>query len=127
MMANFIQKLTRNKSTLRIFANLKTPPNLPKPTPTFISTYNPILFLDPKAAEYEKPTLNFPVFPSFPFGYCLNPMSSNGFDQLNAIEADEVETDDARTIWADSVKKKRKKKMNKHKYKKLRKRLRRKT
>ncbi|KAJ0047857.1 hypothetical protein Pint_15594 [Pistacia integerrima] len=48
--------------------------------------------------------------------------------KLKVIEAEkEVETDDARTIWADSVKKKRKKKMNKHKYKKLRKRLRRKT
>ena len=42
-------------------------------------------------------------------------------------KSEHVESDDARTIWADSVKKKRKRKMNKHKYKKLRKRLRRKT
>ncbi|CAB4280654.1 unnamed protein product [Prunus armeniaca] len=57
----------------------------------------------------------------------MNPISSTGFEQLGAFEAVEVESDDARTIWADSVKKKRKKKMNKHKYKKLRKRLRRKS
>jgi hypothetical protein len=35
----------------------------------------------------------------------------------------EEDVDDSRTLWADSVKKKRKKKMNKHKYQKLRKRL----
>ncbi|XP_021807683.1 uncharacterized protein LOC110751516 [Prunus avium] len=44
----------------------------------------------------------------------MNPISSTGFEQLGAFEAVEVESDDARTIWADSVKKKRKKKMNKH-------------
>ncbi|MED6142800.1 hypothetical protein PIB30_000999 [Stylosanthes scabra] len=62
------------------------------------------------------------VFPSFPFGFFLDPThpiippspaDSHGGD------------DDSGKLWADSVKKKRKRKMNKHKYKKLRKRMRR--
>ncbi|ESR53221.1 DUF1713 domain-containing protein [Citrus sinensis] len=121
-MANIIHKLTRNKSTLRIFKNL------PKPTPSLTNTSNPIIFVNPTASENDNSIQSFRFYPSFPFGYCLNPISSTGFCQLNAIDAGVVETDnDATTVWADSVKKKRKKKMNKHKYKKLRKRLRRKT
>ncbi|KAL5748234.1 hypothetical protein ACOSP7_025268 [Xanthoceras sorbifolium] len=123
-MANLIYKLARTRSSVRIFTNLKTLPELPKPTPT---PFNPILGLDPTSTDNRKSTQKFQFYPSFPFGYCLNPIPSSGYDQLKAVEAEEVESDDARTIWADSVKKKRKKKMNKHKYKKLRKRLRRKT
>ncbi|KDO69423.1 hypothetical protein CISIN_1g035601mg, partial [Citrus sinensis] len=92
------------------------------------NTSNPIIFVNPTASENDNSIQSFRFYPSFPFGYCLNPISSTGFSQLNAIDAGVVETDDdATTVWADSVKKKRKKKMNKHKYKKLRKRLRRKT
>ncbi|KAJ0104663.1 hypothetical protein Patl1_18192 [Pistacia atlantica] len=127
-MANLFQKLSRNKSNLRIFTCHKIPLNFPKFIPPLINTNNPILFSDPSTTDSAVSTQKLQFFPSFPFGYCLNPISSCGFDQLKVIEAEkEVETDDARTIWADSVKKKRKKKMNKHKYKKLRKRLRRKT
>ncbi|KAF7819492.1 DUF1713 domain protein [Senna tora] len=64
------------------------------------------------------------IFPSFPFGFYLNPVSSSGFCSPDAKEDG---LDDSRTMWADSVKKKRKKKMNKHKYQKLRKRMRRQT
>ncbi|KAK2664474.1 hypothetical protein Ddye_003048 [Dipteronia dyeriana] len=127
-MANLIHKLTRTRSTsLRIFSNLKTLPEFPKPIPTLFNTNNPILSFDPTTIDDPKSPQHFQFYPSFPFGYCLNPISSSGFDQLKAVDAEEVESEEARTIWADSVKKKRKKKMNKHKYKKLRKRLRRKT
>ena len=126
-MANFIYKLSRTRSSLRIYSNLKTLPELPKPTSTSFNTINPILSLDPTTTDNPVFAQKFQFYPSFPFGYCLNPISSSGFDQLKVDETEEVESDDARTIWADSVKKKRKKKMNKHKYKKLRKRLRRQT
>lgn len=60
------------------------------------------------------------IYPSFSFGYLLNPVWPSGLGS-------EPELEHPGMMWADSVKKKRKKKMNKHKYKKLRKRLRRKT
>ena len=124
-MANLFYKLTRTRLTsLRIFSNLKTLPELPKPT---LFNNNPIISLDPTTTDDPKSPQHFQFYPSFPFGYCLNPISPSEFDQLKAIEAKEVESEDARTIWADSVKKKRKKKMNKHKYKKLRKRISRQT
>ncbi|KAH9791087.1 DUF1713 domain-containing protein [Citrus sinensis] len=65
-------------------------------------------------------------YPSFPFGFFLDPILSTG---SILSEPDDVVSDDVleTVVWADSVKKKRKKKMNKHKYKKLRKRLRRQT
>ncbi|KAL3526112.1 hypothetical protein ACH5RR_014484 [Cinchona calisaya] len=65
-------------------------------------------------------------FPSFSFGFFLNPNSSSGFIKTD-VDGCGSEEEDSRTIWADSVKKKRKRKMNKHKLRKLRKRLRRKT
>ncbi|KAK9104292.1 hypothetical protein Scep_021136 [Stephania cephalantha] len=64
------------------------------------------------------------IYPNFPFGYCLNPIISTGSDPFEEIVGGGSGSDEAGTIWADSVKKKRKKKMNKHKYRKLRKRLR---
>lgn len=129
-MANLFQKFSRNKSTLRIFTNHKAPLAFPKLTPPLINTNNPVLFSDPPTTDNAISTQKLQFFPNYPFGYCLNPISSTGFDRLKVIGAEkevEADADDARTIWADSVKKKRKKKMNKHKYKKLRKRLRRKT
>lgn len=126
-MANLIHRLHKNKSVLRIFTNLKTLPELPKPTPNLMDTSNPVLVLDSTTADDSKATQKYQFYPSFPFGYCMNPVSSFGMDESKFIEKEDMETDDATTVWADSVKKKRKKKMNKHKYKKLRKRLRRKT
>ncbi|KAK9926760.1 hypothetical protein M0R45_023973 [Rubus argutus] len=128
-MASLARRLTRNTSSLRTHL-------FPKPTPSLISHLGPP---KPQHADNQVPhwgPISFdkvefsqspPIFPSFPFGYCLNPISPIGSDQLGVCEAGEVESDDARTIWADSVKKKRKRKMNKHKLRKLRKSLRRKT
>lgn len=137
-MASFLHKLNKNTQSLRTVTSLKTH-LFPKPTPSVISHHshlghpkpecseNPVPHLGPSSFHNVETSNSFPIFPNFPFGYCMNPISSTGFEQLGAFEAVEVESDDARTIWADSVKKKRKKKMNKHKYKKLRKRLRRKS
>lgn len=67
------------------------------------------------------------VYPSFSFGYFLDPIMPSGLVQSQMVMPVEADTEHPGMVWADSVKKKRKKKMNKHKYKKLRKRLRRKT
>ena len=64
------------------------------------------------------------IFPSFPFGFASKPVFENGF---LSHESEDAALEDSRTLWADSVKKKRKRKMNKHKYQKLRKRMRRQT
>jgi hypothetical protein len=126
-----ISKTTPTTPSLRIITStLKTPqlsdPNyltaattshLPSTKKSDFSK-NPIPLLNPIPTQDVKP-LQF-YYPSFPFGFCLNPISATGFGQVKAMEED---VDDSRTLWADSVKKKRKKKMNKHKYQKLRKRL----
>ncbi|KAJ9140233.1 hypothetical protein P3X46_030905 [Hevea brasiliensis] len=136
-MGSLINKLAKKTTpSLRIIATaIKTPllfnPVLHSAKPDFIN--NSIPPCDSPAIE-NNPILQSPTkplqfyYPNFPFGYCLNPFSMTGSDQLKAIGADSTgnDADDARIMWADSVKKKRKKKMNKHKYKKLRKRLRRK-
>ncbi|KAK9675500.1 hypothetical protein RND81_11G010700 [Saponaria officinalis] len=70
---------------------------------------------------------NLQIYPSFSFGYFLNPVLPSGSGQFQVGMPVGDETEHSGMMWADSVKKKRKKKMNKHKYKKLRKRLRRKT
>jgi len=67
------------------------------------------------------------IYPSFSFGYFLDPIVPSGLIQSQMVMPVEADMEHPGMIWADSVKKKRKKKMNKHKYKKLRKRLRRKT
>ncbi|KAJ8451579.1 hypothetical protein Cgig2_018213 [Carnegiea gigantea] len=64
------------------------------------------------------------IYPSFSFGYFLDPIVPSGLIQSQMVMAVEADMEHPAMIWADSVKKKRKKKMNKHKYKKLRKRLR---
>lgn len=84
---------------------------------------NPLLgFLDKEKTLTFNPPIQ--IFPSFPYGYFMKPVSPPGFHQW---EADEALDSSTTTVWADSVKKKRKRKMNKHKYKKLRKSLRRKS
>nr|CAD1839170.1 unnamed protein product [Ananas comosus var. bracteatus] len=68
------------------------------------------------------------IYPTFPHFVDLPTISISrcvGSDVEDGGDCDDRGGD--RTVWADSVKKKRKRKMNKHKLKKLRKRLRRKT
>ncbi|KAK9277371.1 hypothetical protein L1049_006914 [Liquidambar formosana] len=138
-MANALQKLIRKPSYQRIITcfNHQKPPDVVAPPSLYqfqISqtklednkhNLNPILC----SPTNEKLTHHHPlqIYPSFPFGYCLNPISPSGFDPSHPLKAEWVESDESRMVWADSVKKKRKKKMNKHKYKKLRKSLRRQT
>ncbi|MBA0563563.1 hypothetical protein Golob_008536 [Gossypium lobatum] len=135
-MAYLMHKLFKNKSTQRFILSLKTPQHqhrLSKLSPSLIpqQTHHFSLIQPENSLENDKSTEPLKLYPSFPFGYLLNPVSSIGFDPMAIMEVEEgeVETEDdnAGKVWADSVKKKRKKKMNKHKYKKLRKRLRRKT
>lgn len=136
-MANLVHKFAKNRPSLRFFTALNTH-LVPKPEPSLNSHHTH--FVTPKLDFIEAPIFSTSgdkveigpyqcsqIFPSFPFGYCLNPIPSTGSENFGVGEVEGVETtEDARTVWADSVKKKRKKKMNKHKYKKLRKRLRRK-
>ncbi|KAG4178699.1 hypothetical protein ERO13_A10G059400v2 [Gossypium hirsutum] len=135
-MAYLMHELLKNKSTQRFILSLKTPQHqhqLSKVSPSLIpqQTHHFSLIQPENSLENDKSTEPSKLYPSFPFGYLLNPISSSGFDTMAImeVEEEEVETEDdnAGKAWADSVKKKRKKKMNKHKYKKLRKRLRRKT
>lgn len=126
-----ISKTTPTIPSLRIITSTLKTPQLSDPnylTATTTSPFpgttksdfsnNPIPLLNAIPTQDVKP-LQF-YYLNFPFGFCLNPISATGFGQLKAMEED---VDDSRTLWADSVKKKRKKKMNKHKYQKLRKRL----
>ncbi|KAL6174968.1 hypothetical protein ACLB2K_051612 [Fragaria x ananassa] len=124
-MASLVRRLARNTSSIRTHL-------FPKPQPYPVTHQNHLG--PPKSAYTELPhlgpvrvdkvELSLPGFPSFPFGFCLNPIAQIGSRRLG----DGVGSDDeAGTIWADSVKKKRKRKMNKHKLRKLRKSLRRKT
>ncbi|CAB4275351.1 unnamed protein product [Prunus armeniaca] len=132
-MASTIQRVLRRSQPTRIIDalhNAAAPnlilhqPNLDQtnPDPHQILNLSPLLVV-PKTQNFGSYGFSH-IFPSFPFGICLNPISSSG---LVSSEAEEVEFDDSRKVWADSVKKKRKRKMNKHKYRKLRKRLQRQT
>lgn len=137
-MAGVLHKFLKKPSALRIITrfNDTQPSNLVAPfafRQTHLSEsipdypYNPSHILD--SLENDKPTNPQPsqIYPSFPFGYYLNHVSPTMFDLMESEDAEDVGSGDTRSVWADSVKKKRKRKMNKHKYKKLRKRLRRKT
>ncbi|MFS8030697.1 hypothetical protein Hanom_Chr17g01537141 [Helianthus anomalus] len=88
------------------------------------NTQNPFL----ESCSDDKSTLfnRLHIYPSFSFGYFLNPISSTGSLDFKTEEGPDTDGSGSSTgmIWADSVKKKRKKKMNKHKLKKLKKRLR---
>ncbi|KAJ8752044.1 hypothetical protein K2173_001070 [Erythroxylum novogranatense] len=120
---NFIKRTSTSSSqSLRIIGTTLRPWQLNPPIKSQPDNF-PEYLLNHAIINSHKPTKVYQYsYPSFPFGSYLNPIHATGFD-LN----DDIEGDDARTVWADSVKKKRKKKMNKHKYKKLRKRLRRKS
>ncbi|OVA17624.1 protein of unknown function DUF1713 [Macleaya cordata] len=136
-MAGVVHKLLRKSSLPRIITtfnnhqslNLSAPlvplqPHLSKIKPDDPCNLNPPL--DSLNRDKINSSQALQIYPSFSFGYFLNPISPNGlFDQMETEEVDGSSED--KVVWADSVKKKRKKKMNKHKYKKLRKRLRRQT
>ncbi|KAK7381046.1 hypothetical protein VNO78_33570 [Psophocarpus tetragonolobus] len=123
-MASTLQKLLRKPPLppFRFITLLNPNPN-PNPNPSQ-QPQNPILTLfhpqQPSSTlqHFDAPTV---IFPSFPFGFFPKPVFESGFGSPD----DGVVEEDSRTLWADSVKKKRKKKMNKHKYQKLRKRMRR--
>ncbi|OIW06429.1 hypothetical protein TanjilG_05200 [Lupinus angustifolius] len=125
-MASALQKLVRKlPSTPTRFITSLHPSSQP-PNP-----FNPIIHLHPESHSLIPPTetpdqsnASTIIFPSFPFGFSSKPIFDSGFC---SPEVKEEGLEDSRTIWADSVKKKRKKKMNKHKYQKLRKRMRRQT
>ncbi|KAK1312945.1 hypothetical protein QJS10_CPA06g01253 [Acorus calamus] len=96
------------------------PPNPPSP---HLPLQTPV---KPPTNDERIPPVHPPlIYPSFSFGCFLDPIRPTSSDDGGGVTGDEDDVD--RTVWADSVKKKRKKKMNKHKYKKLRKRLRRQT
>ncbi|KAI3995895.1 hypothetical protein MKX01_017092 [Papaver californicum] len=135
-MAAFLHKLLKKNSQIKtITTNLKTPFQSNLSTPIFQShlidckpnteSVNdlkiPILFSPNNENALSRSQL---FYPSFPFGCFLNP---NFITQIKMNDEVEEVREDEKTVWADSVKKKRKKKMNKHKLKKLRKRLRRQT
>ncbi|KAI4343675.1 hypothetical protein L6164_010996 [Bauhinia variegata] len=137
-MANLIHKLSRNSNSLRVISTINAPV-FSEPTTSLIShkihldttkpyfTNNPIPFWGLSGENKANSSQSLQFVPNFPFGYCFAPVISTEYEKVGVSETQNVEPDDARTVWADSVKKKRKRKMNKHKYKKLRKRLRRKT
>ncbi|GMP30191.1 hypothetical protein CsSME_00004966 [Camellia sinensis var. sinensis] len=133
-MASLLQKLLRNQSPNTIIYTFNKP-QLQNLIPTLLTHlhHEPHLGetrphhpcnVDPSKTGDSNPPHSTPIFPSFPIGFSLNPIISTGFVPS---DGGDVVYDDATTIWADSVKKKRKRKMNKHKYKKLRKRLRKRT
>ncbi|KAI3787265.1 hypothetical protein L1987_41613 [Smallanthus sonchifolius] len=126
-MSQIFHKILRkpfNGGTIRSFLNHQNP------TPPLIThlvhqlqpnTQNP----PPESSSDDKSTHfnRSHIYPSFSFGYFLNPISSTGFPDSKDLELDGSGSGNG-MMWADSVKKKRKKKMNKHKLKKLKKRLR---
>ncbi|KAK6928423.1 Mitochondrial mRNA-processing protein COX24, C-terminal [Dillenia turbinata] len=132
-MTSLLQKLLRKSAppNPKLLASLTNPQTL-NLTPPLITRESHLIYHDPNPnpqnpffslpqTEISKSSFSSLIFPSYPFGYFLNPISSTG------SVSEEQEEYEKETIWADSVKKKRKRKMNKHKYKKLRKRLRRQT
>ncbi|KAH7670654.1 hypothetical protein IHE45_10G042300 [Dioscorea alata] len=125
-MASLLRRLFKKPHLhpLRFLPSLQNP-HLPHPPP-FLNP-SPIPNSDPNPNPNPNPPNCFPIYPSFPHWPHLEPISISGFDPSSIHGGAESTDADERTVWADSVKKKRKKKMNKHKYRKLRKRLRRQT
>ncbi|XAR58241.1 hypothetical protein NMG60_11026656 [Bertholletia excelsa] len=119
-MASLLQRLLRRQSANSIISAFsKSRPTLIPPVVTHFHQWPHLgetkQFCPNSRVTDSIPPHSTPIFPSFPFGLFLNPISSFGLPS---------DTDgEGQTIWADSVKRKRKKKMNKHKYRKLRKRL----
>ncbi|MCL7051762.1 hypothetical protein MKW94_024111 [Papaver nudicaule] len=137
-MATFLHKLLKKNSQIKIItSNFKTPFQSNLSTPIFQSHLTDLKPNTDSVNDLKNPILFTPnnedtalsrsqmFYPSFPFGYFLNPNSTTQIKMNEEVE--EVSSEDEKTVWADSVKKKRKKKMNQHKLKKLRKRLRRQT
>ncbi|KAF5746911.1 hypothetical protein HS088_TW06G01087 [Tripterygium wilfordii] len=132
-MASTLPKLFRRSVDARLIASLLDS-QFPKLIPSL--TVRPQIHLGAKIGyrdtSNDRPFLGLPkadalthvqsslFYPSFLYGFCLNPISLNGFIES---EGNEEVSSDSGAVWADSVKKKRKKKMNKHKYQKLRKRI----
>ncbi|XLU61997.1 hypothetical protein S245_021206, partial [Arachis hypogaea] len=131
-MASGLQKiLTRSTANTRFLATSlqrvsQVPPLKPSEpqTPSIQLPFPPIHPIP--ETEYFTASCSPVIFPSFPFGFFLNPIPSIGTPSP-ADSHGGCGDDDSGKLWADSVKKKRKRKMNKHKYKKLRKRMRRQT
>ncbi|XP_061374034.1 uncharacterized protein LOC133316311 [Gastrolobium bilobum] len=125
-MASALQKLLRKSlpPTTR-FINGFNPSQAPNPIVSLHRechrpTTEPSPVMEP--LPFESSSCSTVIFPSFPFGFSSKPILASGFC---FPEVEDPGLEDSRTVWADSVKKKRKKKMNKHKYQKLRKRMRR--
>ncbi|KAK4772711.1 hypothetical protein SAY86_014486 [Trapa natans] len=127
-MASTLQKLLRRSQIARAISTLQNPkPPYQFPALHILEPNNAPAgllgrFLGGKTAESQALSCPTPIFPSFHLGMFADPVFVAESD-LDVVKSEESD----RTLWADSVKKKRKKKMNKHKYKKLRKRLRRQT
>ncbi|KAK9090270.1 hypothetical protein Sjap_023447 [Stephania japonica] len=134
-MAHALRELAKKPSTLRTIATTLTnkteQPNLITPSiPPLKPIFNELfqahpceqkpIFASQITDPIDSPNRT-PIYPNFPFGYCLNPIISIGSDPFEEIVDGGYGSDVAGTVWADSVKKKRKRKMNKHKYRKLRK------
>ncbi|PKU87884.1 uncharacterized protein LOC110107218 [Dendrobium catenatum] len=139
-MASLLPKLLRKcqPSSLQTLSFLSKSQPRTTVLRTPILSLNPDLFLEPTAGPIScffdndaAETAPFRFYPSFPHFSNLEPFSLCGNIQSEKkksdAESDYASESDYRTVWADSVKKKRKRKMNKHKYRKLKKRLRRQT
>ncbi|KAE9590256.1 hypothetical protein Lal_00028091 [Lupinus albus] len=125
-MASALQKLLRKlpSPSTRFITSLHPSSQPPNPFNPIIHLHRESHPLIPPTDFSDHPNGSTVIFPSFPFGFSSKPIFESGFC---SPEVEEDGLEDSRTIWADSVKKKRKKKMNKHKYQKLRKRMRRQT
>ncbi|KAK4426107.1 hypothetical protein Salat_1379200 [Sesamum alatum] len=134
MASSTLLKLLRNQSesASKFFSPFRQPvpplpPSLLTQIPQITKHIDPTPSTDQPKTNCLKPHYPFSahVYPSFSFGFFLNPVSPTSL--IRSEPEEETTPEDSRIIRADSVKKKRKKKMNKHKLRKLRKRLRRKT
>ncbi|KAK4272138.1 hypothetical protein QN277_020729 [Acacia crassicarpa] len=129
-MASALPKLLTRSSVTRIVSAFRLHnPYAPTLLESLTSRPSPVVGINPEFQQpaslspgQEHPDLSTIIFPSFPFGFPVNLVSSNVCCSTESVDEG---MDDSQTMWADSVKKKRKKKMNKHKYQKLRKRMRR--
>ncbi|KAL2518654.1 Uncharacterized protein Adt_14901 [Abeliophyllum distichum] len=129
MAASIFQKFMRNQS---LYAT-KFITNTPLPPPYLLSQIPQTTILADQTPFYGhrkiedsrlNPSSHF--YPIFPYGFFLHSVASS-IGSIPPEPDDETVAGSFRTIWADSVKKKRKRKMNRHKLRKLRKSLKNKT
>lgn len=134
MASSTLLKLLRNQSesASKIFTHFRQPvpplpPSLLTQIPQITKHIDAMTYPGQPKTDCLKPNhpISAHVYPSFSFGFVLNPVSPTLLIRSERVVKTTAE--DAHIIRADSVKKKRKKKMNKHKLRKLRKRLRKKT